>query len=427
MKTDKKTPSFFYGWIIVISAFWIMFTSYGVQFSFGIFFPILINEFGWTKEKLAGVFSLYTIIYTVFSALTGRWTDVYGPKRVIMIGALLMGFGIGVVSQINSIWHLYLFYGVIAALGMSSVYISVSSTVVKWFVRKRGLALGIAQAGNGLGIFFMTLVSQYFLVTFGWRNSYLILGIIIFVVMGGVSIFLKRDPELHGLRPDGDSEFVTIKTHTDLSEKRNIPRFFQEKIDYLPSEAIKTMSFRLLLPSFMLCSLFLFVPFVHLVMFGMEVGLDKSSAVFAVSLIGIAAIIGRFGLGAISDFIGRKKTLFICIVFQVFSWFWIIWVREAWMINLFSWTFGLSYAGISAMLPAIVGDFFGRKNAGSITGIIFAIDGLCAAAGTFIAGSISDRTGSYELAFIIGVTANILSLIILSFTNPPKKPQQESQ
>ena len=93
------------------------------------------------------------------------------------------------------------------------------------------------------------------------------------------------------------------------------------------------------------------------------------------------------------------------------------------MINIFSITFGLSYAGISAMLPAMVGDFFGRKNAGSITGIVFAIGGLCAAAGPLIAGSISDRMGSYEPAFIIAIIANVMSLIIFSFISPPRKSQ----
>jgi MFS family permease len=129
----------------------------------------------------------------------------------------------------------------------------------------------------------------------------------------------------------------------------------------------------------------------------------RSSIIFAASFIGVAAIFGRFCMGLMSDRIGKKRFLMICICLQTLTWAWMIYVSDAWMINVFAPTFGFSYGGISFKLSAIVGDLLGRAQSGTITGVIFGVGGMCTALGPLITGEVFDRTGSYLPTFLFAV------------------------
>lgn len=118
-----RRGQFFYGWTIVGAGFLVLFVTYGVQLSFNIFFPILIREFGWNRENLSGAFSVYVIIYGGISPIVGRIIDVYGPKITIFIGGILLSIGLGMMSQIRTLWQVYLFLGIIAGLGMSTTFV----------------------------------------------------------------------------------------------------------------------------------------------------------------------------------------------------------------------------------------------------------------------------------------------------------------
>jgi len=106
----------FYGWIVTACAFLVLFLTYGVQYSFGVFLPAMLDDLGWQRASLAGAFSLYIMIYSGCSWLSGRLTDTKGPRVVIAVGGALLGSGIIATSRMSAVWHLYLFYGLIAAL-----------------------------------------------------------------------------------------------------------------------------------------------------------------------------------------------------------------------------------------------------------------------------------------------------------------------
>jgi len=139
----------FYGWVIVGGAFLVLFTAYGSQYAFGVFFRALLEEFGWGRARLSGVFSLYAFLYGALGVAAGRLTDWWGPRAVIAFGGLFLGAGLAGMSQVSALWQPYLLYGVVAAIGMSTAYVPCSATVVKWFVERRGLALGVASCWIG--------------------------------------------------------------------------------------------------------------------------------------------------------------------------------------------------------------------------------------------------------------------------------------
>src|SRR5882724_5292913 len=138
---------FFYGWIIVACTFTVLCIAYGIQFTFGVFMPVISAETGWDRASLSLPYSLYVFLYSALGVVTGRLTDRWGPRVVITVGGCLLGSGIVLLSQVHALWQLYLFLGVIAASGMSAAYVPCNATVVRWFTVKRGLAISMTSSG----------------------------------------------------------------------------------------------------------------------------------------------------------------------------------------------------------------------------------------------------------------------------------------
>ena len=157
--------------------------TYGVQYSFGVFLPPMLDDLGWQRASLGGAFSLYTMVYMSLSLVSGRLTDTLGPRRVVGIGGLMLGLGIIATSQMTAQWHLYLFYGIIAAIGMSTAYIPCNATVVRWFDRQRGLALGIVSCGASCGILVVPTLASFIIIQTDWRAGLLILGFCMLMCM----------------------------------------------------------------------------------------------------------------------------------------------------------------------------------------------------------------------------------------------------
>ncbi len=405
----------FYGWIITGLVFLNLGTAYGAQYSFGVLFPAMIEEFKWNRQNLAGAFSLYTFLYGSLGIILGRWVDRFGPRTVLTAGSICLGLGIGLISQVRAPWHLYLIYGFLAAWGMSATYMTANPTVVKWFVEKRGMALGIAQSGLGIGIVLIPPLVGSLISSFGWRSTCVILGVLVFAVLFTTSLFMVGHPEKVGLLPDGRK----ARQPASFGRKglENIPK----EVSWSATEAMHTRSFWILTAIFFFTWLLVFLPLLHLVIFARDIGLSQKSALLALSFLGGSSTLGRLTMGYVSDKIGRKRTLGLNLALQVFSWFWIIGTHNAWMLVVFAVFFGFSYGGISAVFPSIVGDYFGRLKAASVIGAIFALSGVSAAFGPWVGGYIYDLTHTYTFAFLLGALTNLLALFLLFLSKPPAK------
>ncbi len=408
----------FYGWIITGLVSLNLAIAYGAQYSFGVLFPSLVAEFQWNRQSLAGAFSLYAFLYSFLGIILGRWVDRFGPRIILLLGSLFLGGGIALISIVKAPWQLYLFYGLLASWGMSATYITANPTVVKWFIEKRGLAVGIAQSGLGIGIIFIPPLTGLLIATIGWRLTCVILGGLVFAILSTTSLFLIGHPEKIGLQPDGRRA-----PRPGSNQQRNCAKDFREifkdEISWSAAEAIRTKSFWILTVIFFCTWLFVFWPLVHLVIFALDIGLSKKTALTAISILGGFSTMGRVTMGFTSDRIGRKNALAINLGLQVFSWCWIMITDQSWMLFLFSASFGFSYGGVSAVFPAIVGDYFGRLKAASIIGAIFTLAGVSAAIGPLVGGYIYDVTKSYQLAFLLGLLTNVAAFILIFISQPP--------
>lgn len=382
--------------------------AYGAQYSFGVFLAAMLDELGWSRASLSGAFSLYALVYSTFALVSGPLTDRWGPRAVIAMGGLFLGAGWIAMSAVRAPWHPYVLYGCIASIGMSAAFVPCSATVVRWFVRRRGLAVGLAFAGMGVGTLVMPPLAHLLTSRLGWRWAYVVFGVAIAIVLNAVAVVMRRDPESAGMTPDGDP-----------APARGVVVAEATRTAYTMRTAPRTRAFWMLMFMFGATWVPIFVPLVHLVPMARGLGIEPFYAATLVSALGLSALFGRLAMGSASDRIGRRATLAIGIGLQVVAFAALASSRSLGGLYAAVALFGCSYGGVSVLFPPIVTDFFGREHAGSLVGLLFATAGATAAIGPVAAGLIFDRVGSYAPAWWLAAAFNVLALILLAFTHPP--------
>ena len=394
----------FYGWRIVAAAFAILFTAYGAQYSFGVFFAALLDEFGWSRAGLAGVFSLYAFAYSVFAFPAGRLTDRWGPRAVITAGGVFLGTALAAMGAVTALWQPYVLYGLVAAIGMGTAYVPCSGTVVKWFARRRGLAVGLAGSGGSVGTFALPPLAQWLVGAVGWRAAYVVFGAAVLATLATVARVMRRDPESMGLQPDGavapPSAFVP-----------GMPL----------AAALRAPTFWLFGLALMATWVPVFVPLVHLVSLARDLGHGASVGAWLMSALGAGAVAGRLTMGPVSDRFGRKPALVFGTAAQTVAF--VAYAQAVSVQGLAAATvvFGYSYGAVSTLFPAAVADFFGRSAAGSIVGFLFMAAGSMAACGPVVAGAVFDATGSYAPAFLLAAASNLISALVLATLRMPAR------
>lgn len=394
-------------------AFVVLFLTYGVQYSFGIFVPAMVDDLGWQRASLGGAFSLYTVVYTSLSLLSGRLTDTQGPRRIVGLGGILLGVGIMATSQMSAHWQLFFWYGIVAALGMSTAYIPCNATVVRWFQRKRGLALGVASCGASCGILSVPVLASFLIERTDWRVGMLVLGAVMLVVINVVARFMVSDPGQMGLLPDGDDASTPVQDKT--VDAPDTP------VGWTLREATATLSFWMFLVAFAVGMLTITVPFVHIAEFARDIGLADMAAAMTFSIIGLFSLVGSVLLGVLSDRIGRKAMMVFAFIAQLAAFALFLNAASATTLYMGAAAFGFFYGGVATLFPALVGDLFGPAHAGTIGGFIFAGGGILGAWGPAIAGYLRDVHGDYQFAFVLCVIAAACALLMFALLPTPRR------
>ena len=400
--------SIYPGWGIVAGAFAVLFVAYGAQFSFGILFSPLLAEFGWTRGDISGVFGVYTTVYCVCAFPAGRLTDRFGPRLVIAGGGVLLGAALASMSLVSQLWQIYVVYGLVAGVGMSTAFIPCSATVVRWFVRRRGLAVGIAASGGSAGAMVVPPLAQLFVGSAGWRLAFVAIGLAILGLLNLLAPIMRRDPESLGLRPDGARGLPTLSAAVDDAESWTLAR------------ALRSPTFWVLGSLFNLTWFSIFIPTVHLAALAQDRGFPAMVGASALSILGLGALLGRLASGELSDRIGRKAALATSVVAQSMALLGFVAFGGLPMLMTSAFVFGAAYAGTSTLFPVILGDFFGRGHVGSLSGFLFAF-GVFAGLGPFVTGVLRDARGDYGFAFVLAAVINVSALLLLPWAHPPRR------
>lgn len=401
----SKKPGFFYGYVIVAAAFSIVIIAHGAQYTFGIFFKPILTEFGWTSAATSGAFSLYLVLWGLLSIFVGRLNDSFGPRIVMTASGFFLGLGYLLMSQVSVLWQLYLFYGVIIAIGMSGAWVPLISTVPKWFVKRRGLMTGIVTSGSGIGTILLSLAASRLISVYGWRISYMIVGSGVLVLLMLAAQFLRRDPQQIGQLPYGEDETKGESLNAQARE-------------FSLQEAIRTGQFWLVCAIFLCFGFILYTIMVHIVPHAIDLGISPIIAANIIVIIGGVNAVGRIIIGYSSDRIGVKPSLLISFILMGIALLWVMVAKEVWMFYLFAIIFGFGYGGLATLTSMVTAELFGVRSLGAIVGVVMFSFTLGGAIGPLLAGSIFDISGSYKPAFLASVAVSAAGIILSSVLKP---------
>lgn len=405
---ENVKPKFFYGYIIVLAAFFILVILHGTMYTFGVFFKPLLTEFGWTRAETSVAYSLYMVVHGLLFIVTGRLNDKLGPRIVMTVCGLFFGFGFLLMSQVSAIWQLYLFYGVIIGIGLSGGFVPLTSTVARWFVKRRGLMTGIVVSGIGLGTMIMPPVANWLISSYGWRISYIVVGSIALVLVVLAAQFLRRDPTRMGQLPYGVDEVKEEGLTLEVG-------------GFSLREAIRTRQFWTLCAVFLGFGFCLQVIMVHIVPHAIDMGISPAIAASILTVIGGLGIVGRVIMGGGGDRIGNKLALIISFFLMAIALSLVVIAKELWMLYLFAAILGFGYGGLVAVYSPLVADLFGLRAHGTIFGVVASSATMGGAIGPLLAGYIFDITGSYHLAFLICVIIGVIAFILTILLRPTSR------
>ncbi|MFQ5996089.1 MAG: MFS transporter [Dehalococcoidales bacterium] len=403
----KLKEKLFYGWVVVANLLVMGTAIWGIRFSFGVFFKSLESEFNLTRAATSAIFSTQMVLGGIFTILGGWVADRYGPRVLFLFLGVITGLGLLLTSQTNALWQLFFTYSLFLAMGTSPIYAGVMSTASRWFDRKRGLAMGIASSGAGLGPLIVAPFATYLITQFGWRMAFLIYAMIAWLVVIPLSRLLKREPSEVGALPDGKEYSERYLSDTEKEGEKIQP------IGLSLREAFRTRSFWMVIFLFLFFASSLLLILTHLIPHITDIGYSPVEAATVISLVGGSALVGRVFLGIASDRVGRKAALVICTSLCAIAMLWLLWAKDLWMFYLFAIVFGAAWGGMGPTSAALIGHTFGLGKIGAILGALDAGYNVGAAIGPIIGGFIFDISHGYFVAFLYGALAMLLATVFV--------------
>jgi MFS family permease len=412
---------FYYGWVIIGIAFVTMAIAVTARTAFSLLLPPLIDEFGWDRGLVAGAFSFGFLVSAVLSPIFGRLMDSHGPRLVIGSGVCLMCGGLFMAQAIQAPWQLYATLGVLVAGGASLMtYTAHSLFLPNWFVRRRGLAISMAFSGAGVGAIVLLPWLQTIILREGWRASCTAMGFLVLLVVGPLTLLVRRRPQDIGLLPDGASRTAGADARRGASIVVD-PAW--AAVDWTLARAIRTSRFWWIALGYF-CALFAWYAVqVHQTKYLIEIGFTPLVAAWSLGIVSIVAIPGQIGLGALSDRIGRELVWTVACCGFAISYAALIALERAPslpLLYLMVVSQGLLGYAMTSVMGPIVAEIFEGRHYGVIFGTVTVALTGGGAAGPFVAGVIHDATGSYRLAFLLAIACCGISAAAIWMAAPRK-------
>jgi sugar phosphate permease len=413
---------FFYGWVILAICFLTIVAGFVCRNTFSVFYPAIVDEFGWTRGNTALIYSINILVYGLVAPFAGGLADRFRPRYVLATGAVLMGIGMALCSLATAKLQFYLLYGVLAAVGLSVAgWVPVATLLTNWFVRRRALVFGVLGAGFGLSLI-GAYTTQYIILSLGWRTAYLIIGLFVAVVIPPACVlFIRPTPADKGLLPDGVSASESEEQPSQQIERRSASH--ARPGEWTLGSALRSRQFWLLFLIW-ICTMGIVEQTVisQQVYFYLDVGYAPLTAAKFFGTFGICLAIGNL-FGSLSDKVGRERLCvpcfalcfaFACLLFLMKD------MSTPWLPPLFAVGFGLSFGSLSCVLNATVADIFHGPHYGSIAGVIvlgFAIGGSVS---PWLAGYLYDISGSHTSTYVVVLAAIVASFFMYQNVATPK-------
>ena len=412
----------FYGWWIVSGGFSLqMIVGSLMIHSFTAYFPILQTQFGWSRSLLSGAFALSRAESGILGPLQGWLIDRFGPRIMVRVGMILFGAGFIMFSLTDSVLDYYLTFALMALGSSVAGFLTVATTVVNWFEKRRGVAMGIAMSGFGIGGLLVPAVA-WSLTTFGWRETAFFSGVLIMIVGFPIAQIMRQRPEQYGYLPDGATAPVA---GSEESQGRTAASGGDEVDGFTAREAMRTPAFWLLGLGHSMALLTVGAVSLHLIPHIMEsVGVTITAAAGAVSVMTVFNILGQLGGGFLGDRFSKRMLAALAMLMHSAALLILAYATTMLPVYAFAVLHGTAWGLRGPMMTTIRADYFGRASFATIMGFSSLLVMVGMTGGPLFAGFMADIFDGYRIPFIVIAAITGLGSLFFAVARPPKLPER---
>jgi MFS family permease len=404
--TPSRVLQRYYPWIVIGIAFLTVGVAFGTRNAFAVFLIAVIEEFHWSRGLASGALMLGAVMWTLAAPVIGILLDRFGPRVVLPGGSILMALGFVISGMAHSVLEFYIGMGIFMGVGFAALPMTSQATFLSnWFIRKRGMAIGTAASGIGLGILIVVPWTQWLIATYGWRAAFFILAGVLAIVVAPVNYFFQRQrPEQMNLEAD----FGEAPLQTSLGQAK------AAGVDG-PSlkAALRTWRFWAFAFGVLAGAIPLHMVLIHQVAAVSDAGFSKELAAFGLGLIGLFTAPAMIFMGLLADRIGRQWSYALgsaSLMVGIFLLMMITDATQSWLFYAFPPFIAFGFSSRQSLYPTIAADLFHGKSFGAIIGAIALFIGAGAGIGPWLGGVIHDWTGTYYWAFCIAQTMTFASV-----------------
>jgi sugar phosphate permease len=419
MNPSSQEKKLFYGLWVVAGCFVLLFLFAGAGFySFSIFIKPLEDEFGWNRSAISFAMSIYMIVHGIAGPFIGHATETHGPRKVMTLSALMSGFCFVGVSFVSSLWSFYLAYTLLSVGTTGIGFIPVSSVLARWFVRRRGTAIGVAMVGIAAGGLVMAPLVDLIISQLGWRAAFVFMGLLTWLLALPVTLFVvKGSPAEMGLLPDGDRPDRAADPQAPPGPAGSSPAAEE---GWPLRAALRTSTFFWIAAAFFLGPLAQMGMLQHQVPLIVEAGISRAMAATALGFTAGLGGLGKLCFGRISEIVPFRVAVMLCFGLQALAVLVLFNAESIAMVWIYVAVFGFAMGGVIVLLPLAVGHFFGLASFGVIMGSLSLILAVGNASGALISGVIYDLLGSYHYAMIAYIGLYAIASASIFLTGRPR-------
>jgi len=409
------------GWLMVAVGFMMMLLMFGTRLSFGIYIKPMTESFGASRAAISGSQSLYMFVYAFFALLAGSLSDRYGPRKILMVGAVFMGVGMLLASRITAVWQYYLSYGVLVAVGSGAMYVPVTGTVSKFFTRRRNFAIGITVSGAGLGQFLIPPFMERVVESQGWPTAFFYTAMLLMVFGISLPLLLLKGRGLPedirpGTRGDPAPKGDEYLPESPVSIESNRPQKH-----YTLKQAMTTVPFWMFFSMyFIICFIVDGIIWVHLCPYLTDIGFSGQTAAKALGYLGLIATVTMVVFAPVGDRVNKRGLLTGLLAANTLLLFWLIHLKGAFGLWLLIILFGIIQGAAWPMTVSILSDIFGSGSVSSILGASTIAVGLAGLISPWLAGYTFDIYKSYVPVFYLTIILSLLSVVFTYYTRKTK-------
>ena len=410
---------FFYGWIILVVAGSAGFMSGpGQTYGVSVFINPIIEDTGWSRTTVAGLYTAGSLTAATTMVFVGRLLDKYGARVMLMVIGTLFGFALIGMSAVSEPIHLYAGFAAIRTLGQGSMTLVSTTLVAIWFVRLRGRVMALYSLGLAASQAVFPPLIHILTSSVEWRGAWIILAFMAWgVVILPAMVLVRRSPESVGLLPDGDS--IAIRE----APSQRSPHRVSAEVNWTLMEVFHTRAFWLLIFAGSSQSLIsTALVFHHVSVMGSR-GLDPGVAASVLSVLAPLSLVGMFLGGFLSDKIPNRYLLAVGQAILAVAMLWILVISQNWQAFVYGGMLGLAGGLLMTTNAVIWANYFGRRNLGSIRGVVFTSMVAFAALGPLPFGILFDLTANYTSAVLVFLALPVLCAAAALLAPPPHKKQ----